>query len=182
VLSTQAQLGERLAVRGSVTRRQSSVAALEAGRRRVGVDDLIALGDALDVPPQVLLATPPERGTKIRAGRRVVRADGWDDLWRVSDEDRARLLPAGDLSREMKRVFDEEDRLGRDALQKRERALARRTSTPGRPSFRTGTACCASASPECRWRRCCILKAGSLTSLATRRRPGGWSEPGWRAT
>jgi transcriptional regulator with XRE-family HTH domain len=81
---TQRRLGERMAAIGSPIDR-SVLAKIEAGGRKVTVDEVIAFAYALGVPPMSLLLPPDNQGEVNLAGGVSVpvgRARAW---WREAD-------------------------------------------------------------------------------------------------
>jgi transcriptional regulator with XRE-family HTH domain len=130
---TQRELGERLAVAGAKTAWQSGVAALERGRRRIGIDELFILAGIFDVPIQVLWVVPPRRRVLVDA--RVLSADEWHAALRVTDEERGMLASRPHAPRPRDRQGQAFIRMARRVtLEKREASLANRVKFPG-PTF-----------------------------------------------
>lgn len=59
---------------------QSSISNIEAGRRRVDVDDLVALAAALDVSPVTLLLPASDPGDRVPIVGKIKA--GWEHAWR----------------------------------------------------------------------------------------------------
>jgi transcriptional regulator with XRE-family HTH domain len=135
---TQAQLGAELAALGAASKWQSGVAALEAGRRRIGIDDLIALARIFDVPPQTLLAIRPhEKAPSVQVGEQTLARTEWYDAMRISKNDENSLRSASPYvtktptERRRKAHFDA---VRATRIKLREDALRERRKFPG-PTF-----------------------------------------------
>jgi transcriptional regulator with XRE-family HTH domain len=133
---TQAELGVQLATLGAHSRWQSGVAALEAGRRRIGFDDLLALARIFAVTPQSLLAIRSHGDDiKIEIGGLTLTIEEWFASMRIGDDDVHALADSSGQPSRRKRHADQLRRLMRKvAEQQREQALANRTKLPG-PTF-----------------------------------------------
>lgn len=131
---TQQELGDRLAGAGATARWQPGVAALEQGRRRIGVEDVLVLARILEVTPQVLWAVR-ERGVDVRLGEVLLPRDEWHVAMRVTDEDLAYRLPRSSTSyvvaERQRRRKTIERQVQRVLESRREEGLARRSKYPG---------------------------------------------------
>ena len=127
---TQAELALRLSSLGWESSLQTSVAALERGRRRITVTDLALLALALEVQPQALLTAPPS--ARVQVGNQEFTSEAWHALLHVTESDvstmrtrTGRRTRAALSDRERKRI------LARLVLGRREQQLMTRKKFPG---------------------------------------------------
>ena len=133
---TQAELGEAMATLGFPWYRQT-VAEVEAGRRSVTLEEVVALASFFDLRPQVLLTTPGGQPpySAVRLGDRTLPLDEWIRLWAGGDDTDRRKA----IDRLMRGVARPWTKLWRKAgghpaepfERERQRRLAKRRAFPG---------------------------------------------------
>ncbi len=131
---TQAELGLRLAAANATARWQSTVAALEQGRRRLDIGELLSLAAALEVTSQSLLWLPDTGGLTVRVGNSSMGRAEWHRVNRVSEEDRWASTGASSGSSGSRSDARFSKSFDRALIKKREETLAKRGKYPG-PTF-----------------------------------------------